>query len=241
MAIVLIIQSFWGIREPVSALSHGLATVLSAIVIVVLIRRARTHGLSRSKHVGLWAFGGSMMLLYGASTLFHWLQVPEGQLALLNKIDHAGVFLFIAGTMIAVYSIVECKIEDSGYWVQGALVLAAVAGLLNLFFFTTPRWFTTGLYLTLGWAGSVGVVQIASTSSDGHELRLFFYGLGIYTLAAVMFVAQWPVVWSGYVESHELFHLMVMIGSALHFRYIYRYCTDDPGGRNSDPRKPAFG
>lgn len=229
MFTVLLVKSFWGIREPVSALSHGLATLLSVVVLIVLIRRARSHRLPRSKHFGLWAFGVSMMLLYAASTLFHWLQVPESQLVLLNKIDHAGVFLFIAGTMIAVYSIVECKIEDSGYWVQGALALATLAGLLNLFVFTAPRWLSTGVYLTLGWTSSAGIVQIASTARDGHQLRLFVYGLGIYTVAAVMFVAEWPVIWPGYVEAHELFHLFVMLGSSLHFRYIYLYCTDDVG------------
>lgn len=241
MFTVLLIQSFWGIREPFSALSHGLATLLSVVVLVVLIHRARRHRLPRAKHLGLWAFGVSMTLLYAASTLFHWLQVPESQLALLNKIDHAGVFLFIAGTMIAVYSIVECKIEDSGYWLQGAFVLAILAGLLNLFVLATPRWISAGVYLTLGWTGSAGVFQIASTSREGHQLRLFLYGLGIYSAGAVLFVADWPVIWPGYVEAHELFHLFVMIGSALHFRYIYLYCTDDFGDRLKDCFRVSHG
>lgn len=221
----LAIQSFWGIRQPVSALSHAVAALLSVIVVFVLIRRARRHKLNRSKHVGLWAFGVSMMLLYTASTLFHWLQVPAEMLAVLNKIDHAGVFLFIAGTMIAVYSIVECKIEQSGRWIYGALLLALLAGFLNLFVFTVPRWMTTAAYMMLGWSGTVGIVQVAATSEDRRQLRLFLYGIGIYTLAGVMFILEWPVPWPGYLEAHELFHFMVMAGSALHFRYIYVYCT----------------
>lgn len=225
IGVTLVIRSFWSIRQPISALSHGTAALLSLLVLIVLIRRARRHRLVRSKHLGLWAFGVSMTLLYTASTLFHWLQVPPDKLALLNKIDHAGVFLFIAGTMIAVYSIVECKIERSGYWVHGALLLATLAGLLNLFVLTMPRWMTTAAYLTLGWSGTVGIMQVASTSEDRRQLRLFLCGIGIYTAAAVMFVARWPVLWPGYFEAHEFFHLMVMAGSALHFRYIYVYCT----------------
>lgn len=222
MPILLAIRSFWGIREPLSALTHALGAVLGVIALYVLIRQARKRNLDLNKQLGLWAFGVSMILLYTASALFHWLRLPREQLELFNKIDHAGIFLFIAGTFIAVYTIVERKEGHRGYWIRGMGLLTVVAFVLQLFVLATPRWLTTSVYLSMGWVGTTGIMQGAS-SDERRQMRLFLYGMGIYSIAAFMYALRRPVIWPGYFEAHELFHVVVMVGSMLHFRFLYRY------------------
>jgi hemolysin III len=80
------------------------------------------------------------------------------------------------------------------------------------------------VYLSVGWLGSIGVVTIGR-SVEEHPIQLFVWGGVAFSVGAVVYAVGWPSLWGDVVGAHEVFHVLVLLGAALHFEFIYRHCT----------------
>src|SRR3982751_4340294 len=134
------------IREPMNAASHLLGFLLAAAGTVLLLRLAR----------GPWeltafsVYGASLLLLYGASSLYHLLPVSGRPLRALRTLDHIAIYFLIAGT----YTPIALVTLHGRYgWILLAIVwVIAVAGIpFKLFFLDAPVWISTGTYLFMGY------------------------------------------------------------------------------------------
>lgn len=210
------------IREPGSAITHFIAMMLAVLAAVPLLAKAGLSG-SMAAVCAMMIFMGSMVLLYGASTLYHSVVVPERMLKLFRKLDHMMIFVLIAGSYTPV-----CMIVLGGK--QGYNLLAAVWGiaavgmLIKALWIGCPRWFSSVIYIAMGWVCVFVFGQLLDTLSTPAFLWLLSGGL-IYTAGGILYALKLPLFNAkhAYFGSHEIFHLFVMAGSVCHFIFMYQY------------------
>lgn len=205
-------------RDPVSMGSHLVGALLSVAATYVLLRRARHNG---ATGVGVGTYGLMMTLAFSASALFHYVDAGSPRYELYNKLDHAAIFLMIAGTGTAIYSALQARWTD---YLMGALWGCALLGIvLQLTFWSMPDWLAATIYLIVGWLGSLGVLGIGWTK-EWRPVGLFLLGALVFSLGAVVYAAGWPSIWTGVIEAHEVFHGLILMGAALHYGFVYRHC-----------------
>ncbi len=195
------------IREPINTWTHAAGAALAALGTAILI--AVSEG-EPDKLVGGLVFGLSMLLMYAASSLYHGVVAPAPVLERLRKLDHAAIFLFIAGT----YTPVVLAGLGPGF---RAPVLALVWGLaalgvgVKLWRVDLPRWVSTLGYLGLGW---LAVTLLPFMRLPAPAVAWIAVGGAVYSLGALIYAARRPNPWPGVLGFHELWHLAVLAGSA---------------------------
>ncbi len=210
------------IREPGSALTHLVAMLLACAASTPLLIKCALSG-NFSLFVAMAIFIISMILLYGASTLYHSVNVPDRILKIFRKIDHMMIFVLIAGTYTPV-----CLIVLGG--TQGYTLLAAVWGIalvgmvINICWITCPKWFSSLIYIAMGWVCVFVFGSLLSTLPTAAFLWLLAGGI-IYTIGGIIYALKLPLFNSKHANfgSHEIFHLFVMAGSICHFIFMYCY------------------
>lgn len=210
------------IREPVSAITHFIGMIMAVFAAMPLLAKAGLSG-SRTAVGAMTIFMGSMVLLYGASALYHSVTVPERILKVFRKLDHMMIFVLIAGSYTPVCMIVLGG--QSGYTLLAAVWGIAAAGILiKMLWINCPKWFSSIIYIAMGWVCVFVFGQLLSTLSTEAFLWLFAGGV-IYTIGGVIYALKLPIFNSRYTYfgNHELFHLFVMAGSICHFVFMYRF------------------
>ncbi len=216
MTVDLVILSLG--RDPFSMMSHLVGALLSLVATFVLVRRARRNDMAG---VGVGMYGLMMVTAFSASALFHFVDASSPRYELYNKLDHSAIFLMIAGTGTAIYGSLKARWTEH---MTAALWAFSLLGLfLKLTFWSMPDWLTASIYLSLGWLGGVGVLAISRVLD--RSVRLFLYGAVAFSVGAVVFSVEQPSLWTGVIGAHDIFHLLVLLGAAFHFGFIYRHCT----------------
>lgn len=207
------------IREPGSAITHFIACLMAAVFASPLIIKAQS-GMATA---AVTIFAISMILLYGASTLYHSLNVPDRFLRIFRKIDHMMIFVLIAGSYTPVCLIVLGG--NQGYSLLALVWGVAIAGMLvKAFWITCPKWFSSMLYIAMGWI----CLLVFGTLWDSLPHAAFGWLLAggiIYTIGGIIYALKLPIFNSLHKNfgSHEIFHLFVMGGSICHFIFMYFY------------------
>jgi hemolysin III len=227
------------LREPINALSHGVGMVMALSVTWVLWRRcgerlsdpsdnsehssARYH---KIKALCLLIFGITMISCYGISATFHGARLSGEPLGRLQRLDHVGIYLLIAGT----YTPVAWALMRGSWWwgtlatVWTLTVLCAArvwcGGVM-------PIWVSTLLYLTMGWGALFCYFELAKTYPHRTLLPLPLGGV-FYSVGALLNLAHWPVIIPGVFAAHELFHFFVIGGSACHTFFMINAVVPSP-------------
>jgi hemolysin III len=218
----LFLQKF---RNPISGLTHFTGFLLSLLGLLLMESFSITHGTLR--HIFSAAiFGISLILLYGASSLYHLLPLSPRGISTLRRIDHVMIFVLIAGSYTPVCLIPLHGIV--GWWLCAIIWGMALAGVFQaLFWIHAPRWFSTSLYLVMGWM--VIIVFYPLTQAISYYGIVWFIVGGLsYTIGAVCYAAKWPDPIPGIFGFHEIWHLFVMAGSFCHFWAILNYVLTLP-------------
>lgn len=210
------------IREPGSAITHFIAMLMAVLAAMPLLAKAGLSG-SMTAVTAMMIFIISMVLLYGASTLYHSVVVPDRILKVFRKLDHMMIFVLIAGSYTPVCMIVLGGRE--GYTLLAAVWGIAAAGMLiKALWINCPKWFSSIIYIAMGWVCVFVFGQLLDTLSTPAFLWLLAGGI-IYTLGGVLYALKLPLFNAKHAcfGSHEIFHLFVMAGSICHFIFMYRY------------------
>lgn len=215
--------SYWGIRDPFSMLSHSLGAVLAAFGLVALLRRAAAYELSWRAFLTLWIYAGSLLVSFATSALFHYFPADAEALDFFKKLDHAAIFILIAGTCTVLLN--AGRADRRTELIAACWVVAVAALVLKMVFWPMSLWTSASVYLTVGWTAAASVLN-AMRHVDWGDLRLLVSGMAIYSVAAVVFAAELLVLWPGVIEGHELFHLMTLAGAATHFVFVLENCTN---------------
>lgn len=199
------------LNDPVSTLTHGLGAVVFALLGVELIMRGRG---SRVRQAALVVFVASAVVLLASSAAFHAAPSGSGARMVLQRVDHAAIFVLIAGTFTPIHAI---RFRGWARWgaITGIWILAAVGIALKMVFFrSVPEWLGVTLYLAMGWMG-LGAM-IATWRMWGRRAAMLMVAAGMaYTMGAVVELVGWPTVVKGLVGPHEVFHVFVLLGLGL--------------------------
>lgn len=205
-----------------SMLSHLWGALLALIGLVVLLRRAEKRGLPHRSRIALATYAGSSVFTFAASALFHYFPAGTDALVLFKKLDHAAIFVLIGGTCTVLLE--AGGREGRRRIIAACWIVCGGALVLKMVFWPMALWMTASVYLAVGWVAGVSVLR-AMRHVPWRRLRWLVYGMLIHSAAAVVFATEAPVLWPGVVEGHEMFHVMVLAGVALHFYFVHEYCT----------------
>ena len=210
------------IKDPGSAITHFIAMMLALLAATPLVAKAaRTPG---AGHVlALSIFIVSMILLYAASTIYHTLDISPKVNQLLRKIDHMMIFILIAGTYTPVCLLV---LGDRTGLTLLALVwgIAIVGIIINALWITCPKWFSSLIYIAMGWVCVLAFQKIIH-AMPARAFGWLLAGGIIYTVGGVIYALKLPIFNSRFKNfgSHEIFHLFVMGGSFCHYIMMYLF------------------
>jgi hemolysin III len=206
------------IQNPVRGMLHGSAAVVSVFAAIVLLWHA-SGGVSRT--VALLVFGFGLVFLYTVSTLYHTVPWRDMAKKRMQQLDHSTIFVFIAAS----YTPFLVIVLDG--WMQWASLLGVwgitAAGIMQLTLFPQR---TTGpaiaIKMTLGWL-AVLIVWPILQRLPWTAVALLGLGGVFYTIGMIFLVTNRPRLWPRVFSYHELFHVLVIAGTLVHFTAIFRY------------------
>ena len=210
-----------GFSDPFSSLSHLIAAFVFLVFGIKLIYLAAGH---RAWVVAVSVYVFSVVFLLSMSGVFHLLEHESLGRAVLQRLDHAGIFGLIAGTFTPVHVILF-----KGFWRWGILLLIwllAITGitLKSIFFNEMAEWLGLVFYLGLGWLGILSAYL--THRLHGYKIiKPLIYGALAYTLGASLEFLRLPIVIPGVIGPHELFHLAVLAGIAWHWQFVRNLLT----------------
>ena len=212
----------WKLKDPGSAITHMIGMMMAALAAIpLLIKAAREPGIVHVASLAVFII--SMVLLYAASSTYHSLNISPKINKLLRKLDHLAIFVLIAGTYTPVCLITLDKYTGTRLC---ALVwsIAVVGILINMLWITCPKWFSSLIYIAMGWVCILAFTQLLNALSPAAFGWLLAGGI-IYTVGGIIYALKLPIFNSRhqYFGSHEIFHLFVMGGSFCHYVFMYRF------------------
>lgn len=204
------------LKDPGSAITHFIAMILVILGAAPMLLKA-TREPDNLHFIALSVFVLSMILLYMASTIYHSLDINENVNRRLRKIDHMMIFILIAGSYTPI-----CLLALKGR--TGILLcvlvwaVAILGILIKAFWITCPKWFSSVIYIGMGWLCVLAFSQIFHALSRPAFGWLLAGGI-IYTAGGIIYALKVPLFDAKHKNfgSHEIFHLFVMGGSACHF------------------------
>ncbi len=227
------------LREPINAWSHGAGMLLALPVTWFLWKRCVAaydnrdveSPPSRARHQRIKAlclvvFGLTLTLCYGTSAVFHGARVSGEPLTTLERLDHVGIYLLIAGT----YTPIAWGLMR-GPWLWGTLTAAWTSAIVcstrvwcgSLL----PMWLSTLTYLAMGWGALFCYNELARTHSHRKLLLLPLGGL-FYSVGAAINLLHWPALLPGVFAAHEMFHFFVIAGTTCHVLFMLGVVIPSP-------------
>jgi hemolysin III len=204
-------------KEIISFSTHAASAAASLAGTVVLVHLT---SFSRLLQIISLIYGFSITFLFTASSLYHAKKKGDDDISFWRKLDHVAIFFMIAGTYTAV-----CYAYLSGAWfvsivsAQWALVIFGL--FFKFYFLKAPRIVYTLIYLAMGWMAIIPIHRLFVTMPLIQFVFLIGGGLA-FSIGALFYALKKPVIRIDLFGFHEIFHIMVMIGGALHYLLIYR-------------------
>jgi len=207
-------------REPVNALTHLIGAILAMVGLIYLLITTIKVNPTLSGIISIIIFGISMILLYSASGIYHMVRGSETLIHYLKKVDHAMIYILIAGTYTP---FVLLGLEGAWMWTFISIIWAfAIIGImLSIFYIDMPRFIKTTLYIIMGWVAIIAIYPLYLSISFYGIFWLFLGGV-VYTVGGVIYGLKKPN-FSLKFGSHELFHICVMLGTSFHYWAILKY------------------
>jgi hemolysin III len=202
-------------EEVANSISHGFGLVLALVALPILVLAAIEIGNVRFL-IGVSVFGGTMVLLYLASTLYHSIS-HEAAKQLFRIFDHTAIFLLIAGS----YTPFSLGVLHGPWgWSMLAIVwtLAIIGITLKIRKRTRHSRISIVLYVIMGWLAVVAVKPMVMLIPVPGILLIFAGGLA-YTGGLVFFGAQ------RIRYNHFIWHLFVLAGTTCHFFAVLWYAA----------------
>lgn len=200
------------LREPVNSLTHWGGAILALIGLIVLLIIGWD---TPAKIISLAVYGVSLIFLFSASAMYHMVQVKDKALEIFRKVDHAAIYVLIAGTYTPF-----CINAFDGFWKWGMLTiiwsLAIIGIVVKIFYIRAPRWLNAGIYILMGWLSVTAAGEMLS-ALPAWVLTWMIIGGVIYTLGAIVYMTKIFNFKPGVFGFHEVWHIFVLLAAAAHF------------------------
>ena len=200
------------LREPVNSLTHWAGALLALIGLVALLIVGWS---TPAKIISLAIYGISLIFLFSASATYHMVQVKDKALEMFRKVDHAAIYVLIAGTYTPF-----CINAFEGFWKWGMLSiiwsLAIIGIIVKIFVIRAPRWLNAGIYIVMGWLSVTAVGQMLAALPAWVMVWMLIGGI-TYTLGAVVYITKIFNFKPGVFGFHEVWHIFVLLAAIAHF------------------------
>lgn len=200
-------------EEVLNAVTHGLGAILAIVGTVLMLLKAVDSGVLQVVSVSI--FGGSMILLYLNSCLYHALPHSKGK-QVFQVLDHCAIFLLILGTYTPI-----CLVTLGGTFgltLFGINLACALLGI-TLNAISLKRWKKVSmvLYIVMGWLGVLAFPLILKRLTPWGFAFLLLGGIA-YTVGVVFYRQKEKPY------RHVIWHLFVLAGTVLQFFTVYTNC-----------------
>ena len=173
------------------------------------------------KQLSLLIYGVSSLLLFGWSAFYHIGTWAVPRRAFMRRIDHANIFVLIAGT----YTPIVFNVMTGSWriailtiiWVLAVVGVATAAPAVHL-----SRWITATLYVVMGWVVIAALPELVARVGINGMSLLLLAGI-LYTLGAVAYALRKPTLWSRIFSFHEVFHLATILANGAFFTFMVLY------------------
>lgn len=178
--------------------------------------------------ISLLIFGLSMIVLYTVSSIYHIGSWRGRRATILRALDHANIYVFIAGSYTPI-----CVIVLTG-WMRIAVLsliwfLAVVGAATTVFTIRLPRWAAAAMYLGMGWLALIPMPRLLEALP--LQATLLFAGGGLlYSLGAIVYALKRPNPWPRFFGFHEIFHVFVVGGTAAFLIAIWSWVVPFAAG-----------
>jgi hemolysin III len=204
-------------QNPVRGFLHGVAAIAAVIGTVFLAWTAPGWGI----RIGVIVFGIAMVALYTTSSLYHGIPWNGTWKKRMQRLDHSMILVLIAGT----YTPPTIAALDG--WAQWIVLgvawgTVAVGAAQHTWFPREKQTFSMALGVTMGWLGILIAWEFVIELGWAAAL-LGLLGGAIYTIGMIILITNWPRLWPRVCSYHELFHVMVIAGTVVHFIMVWRY------------------
>ena len=205
-------------KEPVNTWTHFVLFMAAIVGLVFLILLSKNN---TSKLITMTVYGVSMIMLYGASSLYHWVKTTPQKELILKKVDHIAIYFLIAGSYTPVF---YYGLEGAWRWAMLATVwiLAIIGMALKIWFIHAPRYVSSAFYVSLGWIALVPFLQLIKNLPMG-AIILMAVGGAVYTMGAVIYATKIFDFFPKRFGFHEVFHLFIGAGSIVHYLMVLIY------------------
>lgn len=206
------------IREPFNAFSHLIGALLAIGAFLVMVLKAMEQDGPFIHITAVAVFGITLILLYSASTAYHWVKGDSKAIKHLRRMDHSMIYILIAGSYAPF-----CLITLGGTlgWIIFSITcaLAVLGALLTLTSFNSNRKLTTALYIIMGWIIVLALKPLAENLSIPGIALLISGGI-LYTIGGVLYGIEKALNNRNY---HKIFHVFTLFGSFAHVAAVYYY------------------
>jgi hemolysin III len=201
------------VEEVANTITHGLGLLLSILGFAVLVVLASLRG-DAMLITGCIIYGTSLVVLYGASTVYHSATRPERK-ELLRLLDHCCIYLLIAGSYTPFGLVIGGDLFGRALLI-GIWAFAVVGIILKLIFRDRFTVLTVTSYVVMGWLGALSIQPLFNAMGI-MPVALAVAGGVAYTLGVVFFP------WKSIRHHHAIFHVFVLAGSIFHYFAVVLY------------------
>lgn len=205
-------------EELADAITHGFGAVLALIGLVALVVRAALYG-NHWHVVACSIFGGTLVAMYTASTLYHAIPLPRAK-RILRILDHSLIYFLIAGSYTP-FTLVTLH----GPWGWSLFALTWGLALAGVWFKirATGRYekLSLSIYLAMGWCALVAIKPLVEGLQPAGLALLLAGGL-TYSGGVVFYL------WDRLRYHHAIWHLFVLGGSVLHYFAVFYFVVPGP-------------
>ncbi len=207
-----------GFEDPISYWTHMMGALTVGILLIRLFKKT---GVGRSNPVPVLIYGAACIFLLSMSSVYHMLPQHTTSRYVLRILDHAGIFLLISGTLIAVHEVIFSGLMKWGVIILASMITALGITFGTIYFDDLPPFMTHAIFIAFGWLGLVSIIGIWRLKKT-ISVEFLAYGGIAYTAGAVIDWIGKPILFDGYFGPHELFHLADLLGVTLHWIFLLK-------------------
>lgn len=214
------------VRNFVSGLTHCIGATLSLVGLVILIVFSSLKG-DAFDVVSFTLYGTGLLLTYLFSTLYHWLNTSEKSINIFKKFEHIMIYVMIATSYTTI-----CLGPLRGPWgwsIFGIIWGISVVGIVFSSIWTKiPKAAIIPINISIACTTIITLIPLINVYNRSNLLYSLWYLMisGIfYTIGGVINTLKWPKKTFKQFGFHEIFHILVMLGSICQYWFILNYIT----------------
>ena len=194
-------------EEIFNSITHGIGALFSIAALVTLVAFASING-DVIQIISFSIYGFTLFFLFTSSTLYHSI-FHEKSKQVFRVLDHISIYLVIAGSYTPIALV---AMKGTWGWIIFVLIwsLAAMGIILKIFTINKSKYFSTFLYIIMGWLIVIAIKPLLNTAPPGLFIWLLLGGL-TYTLGIIFYICK------KIPFNHGIWHIFVLGGTIIHF------------------------